>query len=69
MSRWAPVLHRVVARAAPSAHAGAVAVLRARTGDGTQNLVLALERVDTGTLWVKVRLAILPNDRLHPGRP
>jgi lipoprotein-anchoring transpeptidase ErfK/SrfK len=61
ISRWAPVLRRVVARAAPSRGAPAVATLSTRTGDGTQNLVLALERVDAGALWVRVRLAILPN--------
>jgi hypothetical protein len=61
VSRWAPVLQRIVARAAPAADARPVAMLATRTGDGTQNLVPALERVDTGRLWVKVRLAILPN--------
>ena len=61
VSRWAPVLRRVVAREQPAAHARPVAVLGTRTGDGTQNLVLALERVEAGGLWVRVRLAILPN--------
>lgn len=61
VSRWAPVLRRVVARAEPSRDARPVATLATRTGDGTRNLVLALARVDARGLWVRVRLAILPN--------
>ena len=61
VSRWAPVLRRVVVRAEPAADARRVTTLGTRTSEGTQNLVLALSRVSAGGLWVRVRLAVLPN--------
>lgn len=65
ISRWAFVVRSVVARATPDMHAKAVARLRLKTEDGTDNLVLALERVTdaTGRRWVRVRLPILPNGK------
>jgi hypothetical protein len=63
VSRWAFVLKPVVARAAPDPGADAVARLRLRTQDGTNELVMALQRVSdaSGRRWVRVRLPILPN--------
>lgn len=61
VSRWAPVLRRVVARAEPSKDARRVATVSTRTSEGTQNLVLAMSRVSARGLWVRVRLAVLPN--------
>ena len=62
LSRWAPVERAVVARTEPSPAAPRVARVGLRTEDGTENLVLALARTEQdGRLWVKVRLAVLPN--------
>lgn len=64
VSRWAFVLSRAIARAKPEPSAKAVARLRLRTQDGTDELVMVLERVTdaTGRRWVEVRLPILPNN-------
>lgn len=64
VSRWAFVVRAGIARTKPALDAPAVARLRLRTEDGTDNLVLALARVvDTsGRRWVRVRLPILPNN-------
>jgi hypothetical protein len=63
MSRWAPVLDVVPARARPSASARVVTRLRPVTPEQTQNLALALEGQinEKGEYWVRVRLPILPN--------
>jgi L,D-transpeptidase catalytic domain len=63
VSRWAPVLRATTVRARPAALARRVARLGTRTPEGTANLVVALaRRADgRGTLWVRVRLASLPN--------
>src|SRR5437016_6143411 len=65
VSRWAFVVRSVVARATPDMRSRAVARLRLKTEDGTDNLVLALDRVTdaTGRRWVRVRLPILPNGK------
>jgi lipoprotein-anchoring transpeptidase ErfK/SrfK len=62
-TRWAPVRHAAVARAAPRDGARAVAPVPARTPEGTTNLVVPVARaVDRrGRLWLRVRLATLPN--------
>jgi lipoprotein-anchoring transpeptidase ErfK/SrfK len=61
--RWAPVLRTAEARAAPSAAAPVVATLDTRTPEGTTNLVLVVgARQVAGRLWVRVRLAVLPNN-------
>lgn len=63
VSLYAPVLQSVAARARPSAAARVVARLPTRTPEGTSNIVLLLERVDlNGSLWLKVRLPVLPNN-------
>ena len=62
-SRWTPVRRDTVARAAPRAGARRVARVSTRTPEGTTNLVLALERESDrrGIVWVRARLAVLPN--------
>jgi hypothetical protein len=61
--RWAPIDGVTIARVAPSAGAGYVTTLEPRTPEGTTNLVLVIgnRRMD-GVLWVRVRLAVLPNN-------
>ncbi len=60
---WAPVLRDVVARAAPKAGARPVARVERVTPEGTENLVLIMARAEhRGDLWVRVRLATLPNN-------
>ena len=63
MSRWAPVLDVVSARARPSAGARAVGLLRPETPEQTQNIAVALNGLvnEKGEYWVQVRLPILPN--------
>lgn len=64
VSRWAPVLRNVTARSAPRTSARALAKLTPLTGDGVENLVLMLQGVydRQDREWVRVRLAILPNN-------
>lgn len=64
-TRWAPVRRATIARAAPRSGARRVARLPARTPEGTGNLVVAMDRRHDarGRLWVKARLAALPNGR------
>jgi hypothetical protein len=62
VSRWAPVLRETEARRAPSPDAPVVATLETRTPEDTTNIVLVLrDRQVDGGLWVRVRLAVLPN--------
>jgi hypothetical protein len=63
LSRWAFVVHAVLARREPDAKARPVARMHLKTHDRTDELVLALERTRdaTGRAWVKIRLPILPN--------
>jgi L,D-transpeptidase catalytic domain len=62
-SRWALVLRRATARAAPAPEAAVVATLGTRTSEGTPNLVLVLDNaLGGGRAWVKVRLPVLPNN-------
>ena len=61
--RWAFVIRRVVARSAPSRNAAPVARLRLLTPENTTNLVQAIEgRRTVSGVWVRVRLAVLPNN-------
>jgi hypothetical protein len=57
-SWWAPVRHGAIARRAPPPSAEPVALVRARTPEGTRNVVQVLgrERGRSGALWVQVRL-------------
>jgi L,D-transpeptidase-like protein len=65
VSRWAPVVHATTALARPEQGARAVAAVSTRTPEGTANIVLVIgRRVDAaGRLWVRARLATLPNGR------
>jgi lipoprotein-anchoring transpeptidase ErfK/SrfK len=62
-ARWAPVLTRTEARAAPRVQSGAVATLERTTPEATTNIVLVLgTREDgRGRVWAHVRLPVLPN--------
>lgn len=61
-TRWAPVIRRTVARRAPSDSAPSVGEVSTRTPEGTTNLVVAGREVEHGgVLWVRARLATLPN--------
>ena len=64
VSRSAVVLRPVYARAQPSAGAAIVTRVGTRTEEYAPNMVLALESIHDarGTLWVRVRLSILPNN-------
>ncbi len=64
VSRSAVVLRPVFARAQPSAGAPVVARVGTLTEEYARNMVLALESIHDagGTLWVRVRLSILPNN-------
>jgi lipoprotein-anchoring transpeptidase ErfK/SrfK len=63
-STWAPVKRAVAARSAPSGRSAVAARLDRRTPEGTTNIVLVLARQKdaTGTLWIRVRLPVLPNN-------
>lgn len=59
---FAPVRRAVEARSAPAESARPVAPLGLQTPEGTTNIVLVLgEHRGPGELWVRVRLAVLPN--------
>ena len=62
---WASVGRAVSARAAPSDRARIVGPVASTTPEGTTNIVLVLGRARDrdGRLWVRVRLAVLPNSR------
>ena len=64
ISRWAFVLRKAIARKTPDPKAKAVARLRLKTQDGTDELVAVLARTtdEAGRTWVRVRLPILPNN-------
>jgi lipoprotein-anchoring transpeptidase ErfK/SrfK len=64
VSRFSPVRRAVTARAEPDLASRAVAVLAARTPEGTRNIVpvLGRERAPDGSLWLRVRLPVLPNN-------
>lgn len=63
VSHWAPVLHAVLARAAPASTAAVVAPISARTPEGTANILqlLGQARQERSGLWEQARLAVLPN--------
>ena len=64
LSRYAFVLRGAIARRRPSGKAKAVARLRLKTQDGTDELLMVLERTHDarGRPWLRVRLPILPNN-------
>jgi L,D-transpeptidase catalytic domain len=63
-STWAPVKRAVAARSGPRRRAAVVARVSTRTPEGTTNIVLVLGRREDaqGTLWIRVRLPVLPSD-------
>jgi lipoprotein-anchoring transpeptidase ErfK/SrfK len=65
LARWAPVRVGATARRAPDRRAAPVARVATTTPEDTTNIVVVLgRRVDRdGRLWVRVRLASLPNGR------
>jgi hypothetical protein len=64
VSRWAFVLRKAIVRKTPDPNAKAVARLRLKTQDGTDELVAVLARTtdEAGRTWIRVRLPILPNN-------
>ena len=64
VSRWAFVLRKAIVRKTPDPHATALARLRLKTQDGTDELVAVLARTtdEAGRTWIRVRLPILPNN-------
>jgi lipoprotein-anchoring transpeptidase ErfK/SrfK len=62
-STWAPVKRAVAARSGPRRGSPVVARVDPRTPEGTANIVLVLGRQQdaAGTLWLRVRLPVLPN--------
>lgn len=63
-SSWSFVKRAVRAYTAPFVDSAVVARLGSRTPEGTQNLVMLLQRVTqaNGTAWYRVRLPVLPNN-------
>src|SRR3954452_13819978 len=63
VSRWAFAERAAIARARPAAASPAVARLRLKTEDGTDELLMVLRRVvdESGRRWVQVRLPVRPN--------
>ena len=61
--RWSEVVRIAEARSLPSRDATVVARLETRTPEGTANVVLVLRSAidDSGRVWVKARLPVLPN--------
>jgi L,D-transpeptidase catalytic domain len=64
VSRYAYVAHPTYARAEPRANARIVAPIGRMTSDYEPNLLLLLDGAydNAGNLWIRVRLAILPNN-------
>ena len=63
LSRWTVVRRPTVAHAEPSASSTTVAELETEAPEGTPNLLTVLQARPErdGTLWVQVRLPVLPN--------
>jgi hypothetical protein len=63
LTRWAPVRHATLARSAPGTRPAPVARVERRTPEGTTNIVQVVGRARRagGRLWVRARLAVLPN--------
>jgi lipoprotein-anchoring transpeptidase ErfK/SrfK len=61
--QWAPVERPIAAHAKPSRRAAVVARVGRSTPEQTANILLVLARAhdESGGVWVKVRLPVLPN--------
>jgi L,D-transpeptidase-like protein len=66
IAHWSPVMRRAVVRTKPGLASRIVTTLPTGTSDGTQNIVLVLSRVDISPRqsWYRVRLPILPNNKV-----
>ena len=66
IARWAGVMKRAVVRSKPGLASSIVTTLPTGTSDDTQNIVLVLSRVDISPRqsWYRVRLPILPNNKV-----
>jgi len=66
VAHWGAVMRRAVVRTKPGLASRIVTTLPTGTGDGTQNIVLVLSRVDISPRqsWYRVRLPILPNNKV-----
>jgi hypothetical protein len=66
IAHWAGVMKRAVVRSKPGLAASIVTTLPTGTTDDTQNIVLVLSRVDISPRqsWYRVRLPILPNNKV-----
>jgi lipoprotein-anchoring transpeptidase ErfK/SrfK len=66
VAHWAGVMRRAVVRTKPGLASRIVTTLPTGTTDGTQNIVLVLSRVDISPRhsWYRVRLPILPNNKV-----
>ena len=62
-SQWAVVARPTEARVRPATGSKALALVQTETPEGTSNIVAVLGRARDarGRLWVRVRLAVLPN--------
>jgi hypothetical protein len=71
IAHWAGVMKRAVVRSKPGLAARIVTTLPTGTTDGTQNDVLVLARVDISPhqSWYRVRLPILPNNKVGYVQP
>jgi lipoprotein-anchoring transpeptidase ErfK/SrfK len=61
--RWAFVRHRTVARTGPSMGARPITSITLQTPELYRNAILVLDAVKyrSGKMWVRIRLAVLPN--------
>ncbi len=66
VAHWAGVMRRAVVRTKPGLASRIVTTLPTGTTDNTQNIVLVLSRVDISPRqsWYRVRLPILPNNKI-----
>jgi hypothetical protein len=66
VAHWAGVMRRAVVRTKPGLASRIVTTLPTGTTDDTQNIVLVLSRVDISPRqsWYRVRLPILPNNKI-----
>src|SRR5919109_2507422 len=60
---WAPVERSIAARTKPSRRGAVITRIGRSTPERTTNILLVLARAhdDSGGVWVKVRLPVLPN--------
>ena len=71
VAHWAGVMRRATVYAKPGLASRVITTLPTGTTDNTQNIVLVLSRVDISPRqsWYRVRLPILPNNKVGFVRP